>query len=140
MVDSLRLLEGRLVKTNFWKLTTLFLALALLLIILDSRSGRTVNAAGAGDDALVLSELQIIESKVGHIEADVRSYVHGNPIASYGTTTYHITKATALDISTGSVSVQGEIKGFSCTSDTKGNLDKIGGHISSEEQCFVLSK
>ena len=126
--------------TNFWKLATLTLTWALLLIILYSRSGRTVRAAGPLDDSLVLSELQIIESKVGHIEDDVRSYVHGSSTSSYGATTYHVTKVTPLDISTGSIRVQGEVKGFSCASDTNGNLDKSGGLITSEEQCFVLSK
>lgn len=54
--------------------------------------------------------------------------------------TFHVTKVSDTDINSGNITVKGEIKAFSCTSDTNGDLDKNGGRISSKPTCYVLSK
>jgi hypothetical protein len=50
---------------------------------------------------------------------------------------YRITRIYSLP---GSLDVTGEVKGFSCVSDVSGNLDKGDGSISTNAQCYVLSK
>jgi hypothetical protein len=67
----------------------------------------------------------------------------GRPVAAqYGSgETYHITKATSADLSSsGSVRVSGEIKGFACVADVRGDLMKGDGDINSTVSCYVLSK
>jgi hypothetical protein len=49
---------------------------------------------------------------------------------------YKITKTTLY----GSPAVPGEVKGFSCTSDVDGLLDKGTGLISSQVTCYILSR
>jgi hypothetical protein len=50
---------------------------------------------------------------------------------------YRITRIYSLS---GSLDVSGEVKGFSCVSDVSGSLDKGDGIISTDAQCYVLSK
>ena len=57
--------------------------------------------------------------------------------AQYGT---RITKLSGVELMNGPVSISGEIKGFSCIADVSGDLDKGDGNISSNTECYVLSK
>ena len=57
--------------------------------------------------------------------------------AQYGT---RITKLSGGELMNGPVSVSGDIKGFSCVSDVSGDLDKGDGSISSNTECYVLTK
>ncbi len=62
---------------------------------------------------------------------------------AYGTSssvpaTYRITKATSLDLSSGTISVKGAVAGFSCTSTMGGSIARGEGHITSEAECYVL--
>jgi hypothetical protein len=76
-------------------------------------------------------------------------YSVGRSEAQTGAETYHVTAvesrqledATRYKMLGGDVQVPGkEIKGFSCVSDVDGHLDKDGGRISSDVECYVLSK
>jgi len=69
--------------------------------------------------------------------------------AQVGTETYHVTAVDSRQLEDasrytaigGTVQVPGkEIAGFSCVSDVDGHLDKDGGRISSDVECYVLSK
>jgi hypothetical protein len=57
--------------------------------------------------------------------------------AQYGV---RITKLAGMELMNGPINVSGEIRGFSCVSDVSGDLDKGDGSISSDVQCYVLSR
>jgi hypothetical protein len=57
--------------------------------------------------------------------------------AQFGT---RITKLSGPELMNGPISVSGEIKGFSCISDVSGELDKGDGNISSDTECYVLTR
>jgi hypothetical protein len=61
----------------------------------------------------------------------------GRKAAAQSGSGYHITRMTSIY---GSLSVSGEVKGFSCGSNVDGMLDKGTGSISTDVTCYVLSR
>jgi hypothetical protein len=64
----------------------------------------------------------------------------GRSVAAQYGQAVHITKVTSANLIYGTVDVPGEIKGFSCASDVDGDLDKGNGNVSTQVNCYVLSK
>jgi hypothetical protein len=66
-----------------------------------------------------------------------QQYSRHSVAAQYGT---RITKFSGVELTNGPISVSGEIKGFSCIADVRGDLDKGDGNISSDTECYVLTR
>jgi len=55
--------------------------------------------------------------------------------------TLHITQVKYTDLLSGTVSVPGDVRGFSCASDVDGRLESGNGHVQTTGvDCYVLSK
>jgi hypothetical protein len=117
-----------------------FLFVGILALIVAFWRVPAAKAAGSPDTTSVELLLSQIGLKVSDISDDVHTLARsqarsGSSVAS-ASDYYHVTKVPPG----GSVSVSGAVQGFSCTADVDGNLDKDGGRISSDVQCFVLSR